>query len=252
MALTVLLPQDSANNPYLGLWDVANARWALWRGTNGALDGPGSAARADLATALYGPDGNPLLPTAAAIGDTDANPTTTSTASRATGWNGAAWERLKSGGGQLQVRLADISGNGLVSIPASADAMMLGSDDSLLVTAAGMAFNGATWDRLRTVASSGPGLGALAVGQVPSATLYDGTLAATTAAQALAASQACSEVLVTNDPTSSSDILVGNSASQHTRVQPGMGVSVPANNLNLIYVKAVAGTATANYLARSY
>ena len=63
MALTVALPQDSINNPYLGLWDATNSRWALWRGRNGATSGPGGGAIADLAVVAGDASGNAIVVT---------------------------------------------------------------------------------------------------------------------------------------------------------------------------------------------
>lgn len=42
---------------------------------------------------LYGPDGAPLLPSAAPIADGAANPTTAATDARLSAWNGATWDR---------------------------------------------------------------------------------------------------------------------------------------------------------------
>ncbi len=79
-------------------------------------------------------------------------------------------------------------------------------------------------------------------------TLLDGTLTATTSAAALP-SNACSEVTVVNDPTSTVDIKVGNATSQSMRVQPGQSVTASLANTNLLYVKSVSGTATVNWWA---
>jgi hypothetical protein len=88
------------------------------------------------------------MPAAAAITDTDANPTTTSVAARATGWNGSAWERLKSSGGQQQTlsRISDANGTG-INVTGDADGQGVGNQ--LGVMSRAMVFNGSTWDRLR-------------------------------------------------------------------------------------------------------
>ncbi len=128
------LPSDQGGRFFVGGWDGA-AFQAFRVDTN-----------KNQKAVIYGPDGNPLLPAAAAIGDTAVNPTTTSIASRSTGWNGAAWERLKSGGGQLQTRLSDSAGVGIATAAdgdAQATATLLGA------SARQQAFNGSTWDRLR-------------------------------------------------------------------------------------------------------
>ena len=85
-----------------------------------------------------------------------------------------------------------------------------------------------------------------------SSALYDGQNAnVTTAAAALGASQACTEVLIQADPTNSANVLVGSATSQHTVLQAGQSMSIQAGNVNLIYVAAVTGTQKVNYLARS-
>lgn len=85
----------------------------------------------------------------------------------------------------------------------------------------------------------------------PSASVTAGTLAATTTAQALGSSTSASEVLVQNDPNNGSDILVGSSAAQPLRLQPGQTLAIPAANVNLLWVKTASGTATVNWIARS-
>ena len=82
-------------------------------------------------------------------------------------------------------------------------------------------------------------------------TLYDGTKALTTAAAAIATSQAIREALVQADPANTVDILVGSSTSQSTRLKPGQPVVIPINDLAKIFAKAVTGTASLNYLGRS-
>lgn len=80
--------------------------------------------------------------------------------------------------------------------------------------------------------------------------LFAGTNATTTTAEVLAAAQAVFEVVVQNDPDSTTDLLVGNATVQVIQVAPGQSVSIPASDLSLVYIKSVSGTPTANYLAR--
>lgn len=88
-----------------------------------------------------------------------------------------------------------------------------------------------------------------------SSTVYDGTQNASGSAVALnsGTSQACSSVLVQNDPsnTTGNDVYVGNATSQSVRLQPGDTVTYTVNNVNLIYIKTVAGTPRVNWNARS-
>src|SRR4051812_10441512 len=67
-----------------------------------------------------------------------------------------------------------------------------------------------------------------------STALLDGTLTATTAAQALP-TNACVEVTVANDPTSTVDIYVGNATSQSMRLSPGQGVTASVINTSVLY-----------------
>lgn len=84
-----------------------------------------------------------------------------------------------------------------------------------------------------------------------SSALYAGTAGLTTAAAAIAGSQAISEVLLQSDPNNTVDILVGTSGTQAIRLRPGQSLVIPVNNLALIFAKAATGTATLNYLGRS-
>jgi hypothetical protein len=136
MALSVNLPQDGANNPYLGLWDTANGRWALWQGRNGATNGPGSAATAALATMPLDAAGNPLnvdgsgnLKTAIWAGGGAVNGTQASTDGQGAtaqglitlgylfGFNGTSWDRLRVDANKtLKTAPTDTAGNALTFI----------------------------------------------------------------------------------------------------------------------------------------
>lgn len=84
----------------------------------------------------------------------------------------------------------------------------------------------------------------------PSATLYAGTNALTTTEETLAGSQAVSEVLIQADPTNSADVLIGISGTLPIRLGAGGAISLPVNNLNLVYVKMASGTGNVFYLGR--
>jgi hypothetical protein len=81
-----------------------------------------------------------------------------------------------------------------------------------------------------------------------SSNLYDGTL--TAGAAAALPSHATSEVTVQNDPTSTTDIYVGNAGSQSIRLQPGGSISASLVNSNMIFVAAVSGSPRVNWWAR--
>jgi len=84
-----------------------------------------------------------------------------------------------------------------------------------------------------------------------SATLYAGTLTTSTSAAALAASQAIREVIVQNDPDSTTDVLIGNSSAQTIQLKPGDALVIAVANLATVYAKSVSGTPVVNYLGRS-
>ena len=94
-------------------------------------------------------------------------------------------------------------------------------------------------------------LGVSVSAQPANAKLYAGTNSLTTGAEILAASTTVVEVLVQNDPDSTTNALVGSSAAQTIELAPGDAVTVPTDNLATVYVKAVSGTPTVNYLART-
>jgi len=58
------------------------------------------------------------------------------------------------------------------------------------------------------------------------------------------------EILVQNDPASTSTIAIGNVTGQHVKITAGNHITVPIENLNLVYVNVPdGGTATVNYFA---
>jgi len=80
--------------------------------------------------------------------------------------------------------------------------------------------------------------------------LLAGTNATSTTGEVLAAAHPVWEVAVQNDPDSTTDILVGNRSAQVIQLAPGQSVTIPTDNLNRIWIVAVSGTPTANYIAR--
>jgi hypothetical protein len=77
-----------------------------------------------------------------------------------------------------------------------------------------------------------------------------GQQTATTTGAALA-SQSCSAVIVQNDPGSANNVLVGTSANQYLVLKAGQSLMIPCSNVNQVYVKAAAGTATVNWISVS-
>lgn len=91
------------------------------------------------------------------------------------------------------------------------------------------------------------------VSLAPSETVLAGTQAATLAAAALnsGVTLACSEVCVQNDPTSASNLLVGNGTSQPFVLRPGESLSLPADDVAAVFVKIAAGSSTVNWIGVS-
>lgn len=128
-------------------------------------------------------------------------------------------------------------------------------------TGGGTAYRGAVG--LLVAASGGPslvpgdGTNGLKVQQTASVLPAGGTLVAgtksltTTAAAALAASQACKMVMVQNDPDNTVNVLVGDSSSQTIKLLPGdWSPWLPVSNVNLVYAKNVSSTTqSVNWLA---
>lgn len=81
-------------------------------------------------------------------------------------------------------------------------------------------------------------------------TLAAGTNSLTTSAEALASTSVVRECMVQNDPDNTVDILVGDSSSQVIQLSPGQDLVIPIEDVATIFVKAVSGTPTANYLCR--
>ncbi len=75
-----------------------------------------------------------------------------------------------------------------------------------------------------------------------------GQLTATTTPANLG-SQACSSVLVQNDPGSSNNLLVGDSSHQYINLKAGQAISIPCSNTSQVYVVTASGSATCNFLS---
>ena len=58
------------------------------------------------------------------------------------------------------------------------------------------------------------------------------------------------EVVLQNDPSSQSNILIGNEFGQYVVIVPGASITVPINNLNRVYAATAPGnSATLNWIA---
>lgn len=59
------------------------------------------------------------------------------------------------------------------------------------------------------------------------------------------------EVLVQSDPTSAVNIYIGNQTGQYVCLVPGQSITVPINNLNMLYAgtDVAGGVATLNWIA---
>jgi hypothetical protein len=76
-------------------------------------------------------------------------------------------------------------------------------------------------------------------------------MGAGTIAAPLGASYECSEVFIQNSTENAVNILLGSSEQQLISLSPGMGFTLPVQNINDVYVKTVSSTATVVFLARS-
>ena len=93
-----------------------------------------------------------------------------------------------------------------------------------------------------TVNTKEQGSGSLVAGQ--------NTTIGTTAA-AIAGSQEVSELLIQADNSNTVSVFIGSDTAQFIELQAGASITIPANNLNLVYAKTATGTATINYLGRA-
>ena len=79
-----------------------------------------------------------------------------------------------------------------------------------------------------------------------------GQYVCTAAGVAIGSSQACAEVLLQADPGNNVNIAVGGSGGQPIILTPGSAITIPVNNVKLIYAKYVtSGTANLNFQPRS-
>ncbi len=94
------------------------------------------------------------LPSAAALADATANPTTTSVGSLLLGFNGTTWDRLRSTTANgLAVDVTRVTGTVTVDSELPAAAALADATANPTVPGVGgflMGFNGTTWDRVRT------------------------------------------------------------------------------------------------------
>jgi hypothetical protein len=82
-----------------------------------------------------------------------------------------------------------------------------------------------------------------------SSALGAGTVTLSTEEESISDSEACTVVLVQNDPDNVDNILVGNETTQVMKLKPGMALSIPVTDVSMIWAKSVSGTPTLNYLA---
>ena len=78
----------------------------------------------------------------------------------------------------------------------------------------------------------------------------EGTNTLSTTAESLASSAVTWECLVQNDPDNTVDFLVGDSTAQTIQLSPGQSITLPIQDVSLIWADAVSGTPVANYLCR--
>ena len=83
-----------------------------------------------------------------------------------------------------------------------------------------------------------------------SGVLTAGTNTTSVTAEALRATLVAWECLVQNDPDSTTDLLVGDATSATIQLSPGQSITIPVQDAATIYIDAVSGTPTANYLCR--
>lgn len=73
--------------------------------------------------------------------------------------------------------------------------------------------------------------------------------ATTDAAQLSSTNYYCNEVYLENDPSNAVNILWGSSDGQPFKLAPGGSVSIPVQNVALVYVKTASSTATVPWAA---
>lgn len=80
--------------------------------------------------------------------------------------------------------------------------------------------------------------------------VFAGTLTATTTAQQISSSAwPCTQLLVENDENNQVDILLGGSASQVLKLQPGQSLNLEINNIPAIWVVTSSSTALVNWFS---
>jgi hypothetical protein len=202
------------------------------------------------------------LPTAAALADGVANPTTTTVGAALLAFNGTTYHRV-------YVAVA----------PGNTDGVSGSASNGFDVRSGTYAYNGATWDRVRGDTANGldvdvtrlPALpaGTNNIGDVDVLTLpaipagnnnigdvdivtnvlpAGGTITATTTSITTTASiqvhanTACKGVRLQNDPDNVNDMLVGTSGSEVFQLTPGQSIYLPVSNVNQCYAKNVTSS----------
>lgn len=153
-----VLMKDANSDYFMSLIDPATGLTYAPRAVN--LNTASTGDYADPTAVLYGPNGNPLLPAAAALGDADANPTTARIGAELQVYDRSAqqWVRasaVSNNGTDFQIGAAtpqaafqplvyDATNFKVIS---SARQAADGADGSFAPTSAPILFNGATFDR---------------------------------------------------------------------------------------------------------
>ena len=68
------------------------------------------------------------------------------------------------------------------------------------------------------------------------------TSTSTSAAAIVSSSTPCRAVVLQSDPDNTTDILIGDAASQVIQLTPGQSISLRVDNLNKVWADAVSGT----------
>lgn len=80
--------------------------------------------------------------------------------------------------------------------------------------------------------------------------IFADTLTATVTPQAISEPLSIKEVVLQADEDNNTFVLVGNSTKQTIKLSPGQSITIPVDDLSLLYAKVDTGTAQLNWLAR--
>lgn len=218
--LTVGLPSGAstaAKQPALGTAGTASADVITVQGKSGmtpidisgSVTASGSIAVTNAGTFAVQADSE--FPAAAALGDTDANPTTTQVGSALQGWTGTVWARLKAGIGD-------------------------GAGATGFLNIVGMMFNGATYDRMRGDSTNGLDVD---VTRLPALVAGSATIGALTANQSVNGTQWAGTAVDVNSGSKSAGTLRVTLATDQVQLTNALKVDGSA------VTQPVSGTVTA-------